>query len=383
MQVVSPLLKRVVYPSLARLGYLGSAERPGLAVITYHGVLPAEYQCIDAAFDGNLVSANTFRRQLQILRRSYNVISPAEMLLWCKGEIELPPRAVLLTCDDGCLNNVTEMLPILQEEDSQCLFFVTGASAGEQRTMLWHEELLLMFLRAPDGSFNVEMEGIELRGQLGEVKQRRMLWWKAVKQLSLTPAEVRDRFLLSAHSYFGLERSLDYYRKHHPGFEGSHCLMTRREMQQLANAGMTIGAHTLTHPVLTGVSAEAAWQEIAGSQAMLESAIGSVIWAFAYPYGSYDTVSSEMVTMAGRAGFLAAFVNVGGGLGEDLPRLAIPRVHVTHGMGLAEFEAHVSGFYNALQRGFGRRTQPFVLPSEAPLPMPLPQEVPISTPTSV
>ena len=53
----------------------------------------------------------------------------------------------------------------------------------------------------------------------------------------------------------------------------------------------------------------------------------------------------------------AAFLNIGGGLGTSLPMHSIPRVHVNAGMSLAEFEAHVSGFYEALQRGVRRTPQ--------------------------
>jgi hypothetical protein len=58
--------------------------------------------------------------------------------------------------------------------------------------------------------------------------------------------------------------------------------------------------------------------------------------------------------MAQEAGYSAAFLNWGGGLGAELPPFAIPRVHVTASMGLAELEAHVAGFYSSLQRYVGR-----------------------------
>jgi len=60
------------------------------------------------------------------------------------------------------------------------------------------------------------------------------------------------------------------------------------------------------------------------------------------------------LTMAQKAGYEAAFLNFGGGLGTDLPPYALPRVHVTAGMSRAEFDAHVSGFYARLQRRAGR-----------------------------
>lgn len=354
MRFVSPLLKHVVYPSLAATGYLRSISRPGLAVITYHGVLPENYKPIDSGFDGSLITADSFRRQLRLLKRNYIPITPDEMLSWCRGERDLPPRAALLTCDDGFLNSVTEMLPILQEEELRCLFFVTGASTGERRSMLWHEELLLMFLRAPAGNFKIGAADIELEGVLEGVEQRRVLWWNVVKRLSQVDAGSRELFLQAAHSQFGLSRSLDYYLEHYPETQRHFCLLTRAELQQLAAAGMTVGAHTMTHSILSEMPADLAWAEIVECRARLEALIGKPVWAFAYPFGNASSVSPSVLAMVKRAGFVAAFMNVGGGLGSDLPLHAIPRVHVNADTGLAEFEAHVSGLYESLRRGAGR-----------------------------
>ena len=72
-------------------------------------------------------------------------------------------------------------------------------------------------------------------------------------------------------------------------------------------------------------------------------------------------MNARVVAMAKQAGFDAAFTNVGGGLGSELPLHAIPRVHVNAGMPLSEFEAHVSGFYETLQRRL-RRNPPASVP---------------------
>ena len=362
MRFISPVLKRVVYPGMASSGYFSAAARPGLAVVTYHGVLPKGYTPLDPGFDGSLITAETFRRQLRLLKSKYNVISPEDMRSWCQHGRKLPPRAALLTCDDGFLNNLTEMVPILQEEGLRCLFFVTGASVGDDRTMLWYEELLLMFMRAPAGAFKLCSEGVEVEGVLGEREQRRALWWSVVKRLSQLDAASRQRFLQQAHEHFGLEGTLQFYMANYAETQRHFCLLTATELRQLAAAGMTIGAHTMTHPVLSLQPAELAWAEINESRTRLESALGREVWAFAYPFGDPASVSPRVVSMAKQAGFDAAFLNVGGGLGSDLPLHAIPRVHVSAGMGLAEFEAHVSGFYEALQRRL-RRTPPATVPA--------------------
>lgn len=355
----------MVYPVLAGTRCFRRTTRPGVAVVTYHGVLPPRHRPIDPGFDGSLITAATFRRQLRLLKANYNVISPEDMLAWCRNGRELPPRAALLTCDDGFLSNLTEMLPVLQDEGLRCLFFVTGASAGEERTMLWYEELLLLFLRARAGSFKIAGDGLEIEGVLGEREQRRSLWWSSVKRLSQLDAQSRECFLHAAHSYFGLEKSLEFFLASYSEAQRHFCLLTRKELQQLAAAGMTIGAHTLSHPVLSQMPPQLAWTEIAESRARLETALGKSIWAFAYPFGDAGSVNSRVVAMAKQVGFDAAFMNMGGGLGSELPLHAIPRVHVNAGMSLSEFEAHVSGFYETLQRRMRRTPQTTVPVLEA------------------
>jgi len=143
MRLVSPILKRVVYPSLSRCGYLRRLLPSAPAVVTYHGILPQGYELRDAALDGHLVAANSFARQINLLKKNYNLISPEQFLRWCEGELELPPRSVLLTCDDGLRNTLTDMLPIIADAGVSFLFFVTGASVEEASSMLWYEQMFL------------------------------------------------------------------------------------------------------------------------------------------------------------------------------------------------------------------------------------------------
>jgi peptidoglycan/xylan/chitin deacetylase (PgdA/CDA1 family) len=356
MRIVSPFLKKVFYPALSVAGVFHRTSAPGLAVVTYHGVLPRGYEPVDAGFDGNLISAEMLRRQLRLLKADYNVISPDDALAWREGRRELPPRAVLVTCDDGLLNCLTDMLPVLQQEAVRCLFFVTGASAAESRTMLWYEELFLLFLRAPAGHFEISSEGVVIQGELGSREERRAIWWNSVKRLSQVDTGSRALFLRVAWMQFGLDAARGFDQEN-----SASCrrfgLLTRAELRQLASAGMTIGAHTLSHPMLSQLPVELAYAEISESRARIESALEERVWAFAYPFGDPQSVTLQVLAMAPKAGYAAAFMNFGGGLGTALPAYALPRVHVTAEMNLSEFEAHVSGFYARLQRLSGRSAQ--------------------------
>jgi peptidoglycan/xylan/chitin deacetylase (PgdA/CDA1 family) len=324
--------------------------------VTYHGVVPVGYAQRDSALDGNLVSVDHLRAQLRLLKDRYHVISPETFLSWLRNQERLPPYSVLLTCDDGLQNSLTDMLPVLLDEGVRCLFFVTGASANDSRTTLWYEELFLLFLRAPAGNFEISHGGVSIQAELRSVEQRRAVWWNSVKQLSCLDPDARTSFVRIACGQFGLaERGLDR--------EGPACrrfgLLTATELRELASAGMSIGAHTLSHPMLSQAPPELAFAEIRDSKSRLESVLHRTVWAFAYPFGEAESVTPQILKMARRAGFEAAFLNDAGGFGAALPTYALPRVHVTARMRPAEFEAHVSGFYQRLQRRAGRRSIPY------------------------
>lgn len=62
-----------------------------------------------------------------------------------------------------------------------------------------------------------------------------------------------------------------------------------------------IGAHTLTHPILTAIPMDQAREEIAGSRAWLEDVTGQHITAFCYPRGSANPALRDLVARAGYA----------------------------------------------------------------------------------
>jgi peptidoglycan/xylan/chitin deacetylase (PgdA/CDA1 family) len=150
----------------------------------------------------------------------------------------------------------------------------------------------------------------------------------------------------------GLTEQWDAEYREDPLLSRRFLVLSRSELQQLAGAGMCIGAHTLSHPMLSQSSPDMAWSEISDSKHSLERVLGQEIWALAYPFGDSSSVTSRELQMAERAGFKSAFLNEGGGFGTQTPTFALPRVHITAAMTLAELEAHSSGFHRSLRELF-------------------------------
>jgi hypothetical protein len=185
--------------------------------------------------------------------------------------------------------------------------------------------------------------------ELKDRAQRRAVWGTLVKQLSQFDRSERSAFIESARNLFGLKNVQNADFAADEPRRRRFSLLNLNELRQLVDQGMCVGSHTLDHPMLSQQSPELAWKEIADSRTALENALGTRVWALAYPFGDPASVTPREWKMAERAGFTCAFMNVGGGFGAALPSFALPRVHVTLQMTLSEFEAHVSGFHNSLR----------------------------------
>jgi peptidoglycan/xylan/chitin deacetylase (PgdA/CDA1 family) len=317
--------------------------------VTYHGVFPVGYEIRNAALDGNLVHADSLRRQLQLLKKRYHVIIPENFLRWSEGELSLPPRSILLTCDDALQNTLTEMVPILRELGLTCLFFATGASADETASMLWYEELYLMLLDASDPmTFSLPEAGVSM-GPITP-NEKHSCWWNLVERLSQFDRELRRRFLGQIREQLRLSKNWRERFVQDSTLAARFLTLDRAGLRQLESSGMTIGAHSLSHPILAQAPEDLAWREISASRSVLEKVLGKTVWAFGYPFGNAATVTRRDLRLAEQAGFRCAFMNAGGGFGAKIDRFAVPRVHVTADMNLSEFEAHIAGFYRTLRK---------------------------------
>jgi peptidoglycan/xylan/chitin deacetylase (PgdA/CDA1 family) len=116
-------------------------------------------------------------------------------------------------------------------------------------------------------------------------------------------------------------------------------MMTAQELRRMADAGIELGAHTLSHPDLTTVDRAQCQAEVEGSKAQLEALIEREVVTFAYPYFHFDDAAREVVLQAGLMGF------TGLSRGSFADPAAVPRVLVTGKDGLTTLVLRICGVY--------------------------------------
>ena len=126
------------------------------------------------------------------------------------------------------------------------------------------------------------------------------------------------------------------------------------QVRELSAAGLEMCAHTVTHPILTRVSQDRAYQEISDSKKRIEAEVRRRVVSFAYPNGGAQDFSPEIMRTLSTLGFELAFTLL---LGPTRYRtvkaapLAVRRISIGHHESFARFTAKLAGY--------GRLKDPF------------------------
>lgn len=118
-----------------------------------------------------------------------------------------------------------------------------------------------------------------------------------------------------------------------PGRAGALPMLSARQLAELAEDGVDIGAHSMTHPQLDQIPRARARREIAGSKDALEQVLGRPVTAFAYPHGHHTRAVKELVVAAGFTS-AAAVRNMFSHSRDDV--YAVARLTVTEAMTTAD-----------------------------------------------
>jgi peptidoglycan/xylan/chitin deacetylase (PgdA/CDA1 family) len=114
--------------------------------------------------------------------------------------------------------------------------------------------------------------------------------------------------------------------------------MSWDQIRELQSAGQSIGAHTVTHTVLSRGTREQQRHEITESKRRIEEVLGRPVTSFSYPVGTADAFTSETEDLMREAGIRWAFNFQGGYVDATRARAADP-----YSLPRIAMEPHLSG----------------------------------------
>jgi peptidoglycan/xylan/chitin deacetylase (PgdA/CDA1 family) len=270
----------------------------GVLILNYHRIGDPR----DSDGDHALWSATAeqFDRQLAEIVRHVDVIGPDGLEAAVRSGRE---RHVMLTFDDGYRDNYEIAFPILRAYGLPATFFVTTGFLDRPRAAWW-DEIAWMVRHGTASPADPQAEIARLTARY--------------KQL---PGPLAERFLDELAEQTGAGRC--------PPAIGAGAWMTWDMVREMRAGGMSIGGHTVNHPILAGLPAARQEHEVRRCAARLEAELGEPMSLFAYPVGSRTAFSAETARILRRQRVRQAFSFYGGYVRpREWNPMDIPRAHV-------------------------------------------------------
>lgn len=251
--------------SVARtaLNLVSPGGRHWLSILIYHRVLREH----DPLLPG-LIDAQSFDDQIGTMARSFNLM-PLDQAIERLSEGRLPPRAAAITFDDGYADNYESALPILRKYGIHATFFV--AAGYLDGGFMWNDGVIQAVRHSQRSMIDVDDLEMEPLAMGSEVDRKRAIV-RLITRLKYLPSEFRDNWTRRLLERLGVQPP-------------THLMMSSEQLYRLSEAGMGVGGHTDTHPILTKVTLERAREHIVLGRQKLESITGKPVRLFAYPNG--------------------------------------------------------------------------------------------------
>ncbi len=302
--------KQVSQPAVAAIRALGNVLAAGPAanrfcVVNYHRVLPVHNPLLASEPD-----VATFSWQMEVLGRCFHVLPLREAVARQVAGQTLPARTVCITFDDGYRSIHDLALPVLRSFGLPATVFVTSGHVDKGN--MWNDRIIEAVQMLPDGPLDLRDLGLGAFSLRSLDDRMAAIGILTERTKYLPPSErsnVIERLTAMAGSCMTPE-----------------LMLTRDMLLNLDRHGIEIGAHTVSHPILTSLDEASARAEIVGGKEDLEAILGKPVRLFAYPNGKVGMdFDHRHVAMVREAGFDAAFTTAVGAITPDQDRFQLPR----------------------------------------------------------
>lgn len=268
------------------------------------------------------VSPKHFAEHLKVLQKHYQPIQ-LQSLARNLQDGNLADRAVAVTFDDGYDDNLFSAKPLLEKYNIPATVFVTSGYIGEQHEFWWDEldRLLLQPGKLPE-NLSLDVNGKIFLWELGAdafySQETYQLYrgWSVLEQGNPGIRQSLYRALCAImRPLAGKERQkvleeLAVWAGMNQDGRTTHRSLSSDEVSKLILKDLVdVGAHTVSHSVLSTLSTDIQKIEIEGSKQYLEDIIGRPVTTFSYPYGTRSDYTRNSVAIVRGAGFACACSN--------------------------------------------------------------------------
>lgn len=312
--------------SRLRRAFANPRPAVGPAILMYHRVVDIDLDPWNLA-----VSPALFEQQMARLQTERSPLPLTEFVQRLTDRT-IPENAVAVTFDDGYLDNLLVAKPILMRHGVPATLFLATGFVGQVEDLWWDELAKLVMLNPAGPAVASETAALlspsaapPADGALDPLDTYRRLWSilqiSPLAQVHQTLAILRERLGPAPRGPFDR-------------------MMTAAEVGAWLEGGLTtIEPHTVTHPLLTSLTAPSVATEVGESVRACAEISGTPPTGFAYPYGGRNDAVAQGVRAAGLRWACStrhALIDHR----QPLDLFDLPRLQVTNASGSRPWQMH-------------------------------------------
>lgn len=233
-----------------------------------------------------------FEQEIRFLRDTYRIIGMDEFADTINSGKSDSRSSVVITFDDGYLDNYTLAFPILQKYQVPAIVYVATGLIGTNG-MTWPDQIEYALLKTQKTAFRLGSLWGEEQLSIQTTAQKELINGRIAQALKEVPDAERKSTLQELFAVLGVDPSAASERK----------MLNWDEIREMAAHGIEFGAHSHTHPILSRVPLEEAKGDILLSKTILEEQLGRPVRHFAYPNGRAEDFSEELRSYCREIGF--------------------------------------------------------------------------------
>ena len=305
-------------------GRTAARLRKHRVILCYHNVGAAGRGYLG---DTRSIPAADFEAQMRWLKANVDVVSLDEIT----SNGSLARHQVAITFDDGYLNNVETVMPIMQDLGLPMTWFVATKFVDNADKLPWWDMIDLLMQQS---SGSVEFTEAEVRGVYDLSKEQDRTWLnKSLRAIvKSVPRERRD--VIIAELAQQLARHIEI---------PANAFARPSEIAAIEWDGLEIGGHTVSHPNLATCEPTSRLDELQTGKNRLEQISGQKLNWFAYPFGGPDTYDTATAEAVRESGFRGAVTLDSGLVSKNINPYMLPRLAISPKLSLPDFKARVAG----------------------------------------
>lgn len=325
---IAPAAKRALFKTRAYDMLRTIRPSGSLAILRYHAICGPEGEVY--AEPGICTTPASFEEHVAYLASRYRVLPLPEAAACLRARKTLPPNAVAITFDDGYADNLAAARVLNRYGINGTFYITAGCLKGE--APFWPSEIRQLVARVTRPTIELDAGGSRVSIPCATSAERR----EATKRLAR---------LFKSHTIAVRERLREQLRSAAGGGDTTSFMLSWDELREMHRLGMTIGAHTVTHPNLPNAGLEAARAEISASKVRLERELGAPVTMFSYPNGGAERyMTPEIARLVRETGFEAATTSWNGFASARSDVFALERVQVAEPLADLVFALEIERF---------------------------------------